>query len=308
MNNCFSNKNEEFEKNFLKTITGLQEYQINNIKIRYISLVNEYRNRCKRYDTIYHHGRFIANVSSVLVPALLSIQFTGVNNPSHTDIDMIAVFWLTWILSLIVTVLNNTIGIFRIEKKYYLLHIILSQLISEGAQYGQLTGRYSGFLIDNGVVPSHSNQFVFFVHAVERIIMRETDIEYFRLYDGNNNLNILNRQEPVDSGKQTFMRKQLSHAGQALYHPSPEHPITAEKTVVKPSSPSSPSSAPSPAYPVSSSYPLSPVQPPSLPLLPLLPSSHPVLSSTSSTSSDTVINMLINPDTSNYEEKEEYSN
>ena len=274
--NCFSNKNDKFEKNFLSTLYDLKPYQINSIKIRYIALVNEYRTRCRRYDIVYHYGRFIANVSSVLVPALLSIEFTGVNNEPTKNIDMIAVFWLTWVLSLIVTVLNNTIGIFRIEKKYYLLHIILSQLMSEGAQYEQLTGRYSGFLIENGVVPNHSNQFVFFVHAVERIIMRETDIEYFKLYDGNNNLNILNRQDTSDGadigGKGVPMRKQLSHAGQALYHPSPDRPITAETT---------------------------PLIPPSPPLAqsvhPSISPKHPILTSNSSTSSQVAVNMLVIP-------------
>ena len=277
MGNCNS-KPSYFENTFLGLVGGLSQHHKDMLQVRYIRTVEEYRRRIYIYDSVYHYGRFISNLSSILVPALLSIQYSGITNVSNTETYVRAIFWLAWFLSLTVTVVNNTLGLFRVEKKYFLLHIILSQLLAEGYQYAELTGRYSGFLLNSGIQTTHHNQFVFFVHAVERIVMRETDIEYFRLYDANQNLNITNGVGVVGGGtvgggvvgsvdtavgnngdieqQEVQVHEQLSqeqtqrqtqpqahdlqhraqptqptrphipHAGQALYHPTPEHPIT----------------------------------------------------------------------------------
>ena len=239
----YNSKPSNFENTFLELVTGLSQQHKVVLQARFIQTVKDYKRRVWIYDSVYHYGRFISNFSSILVPALLSIQYSGITNVSNTEDYVRAIFWVTWFLSLTVTVINNTLVVFRVEKKYFLLHIILSQLLAEGYQYAQLTGRYSGFLLNNGVQTTHQNQFIFFVHAVERIIMRETDIEYFRLYDANQNLNITNQVGSGSSSSREAIAhvqthdsddyvsiqqqpQQLPHAGQALYHPTPEHPIT----------------------------------------------------------------------------------
>jgi hypothetical protein len=68
------------------------------------------------------------------------------------------------------------------DKRYYYLHTCLEQLHSEGWQYIELSGKYSGFNTPN-IPPTHSNQFVFFSHAVEKIRMRQVEEEYFKLID-----------------------------------------------------------------------------------------------------------------------------
>jgi len=246
----YNSKLSKFENTFLELVSELSQQHKIVLQSRFIGAVKDYRRRVWIYDSVYHYGRFISNLSSILVPALLSIQYSGLTNVSNTEDYIRAIFWITWFLSLTVTVINNTLVIFRVEKKYFLLHIILSQLLAEGYQYAELTGRYSGFLLNNGVQTTHQNQFIFFVHAVERIIMRETDIEYFRLYDANQNLNITNQvgsnsnssrsssrdaiahvqthnsDDYVSIQPQQHQLSTLPHAGQALYHPTPEHPIT----------------------------------------------------------------------------------
>ena len=223
-----------FEDTFIDDLKELSDGQKNFLENRYVATIKEYRTRIWNYDKTYHYGRFISNVSSVLVPALLSIQYTGINNVQNSEEYIRATFWITWVLSLLVTVINNTLGVFRVEKKYYLLHIIIGQLLAEGAHYSQLSGRYSGYLLNEGITPSHKNQYLFFVSAIERIIMRETDIEYFRLYDTNHSLNIGNNVAGSgvisggrdDNNAPALPKTILAHAGQTLYHPSPQHPIT----------------------------------------------------------------------------------
>ena len=214
----------KFEREFLSLLRGLTTQQQNVISTRYLNVVSQYKSRSRCYDFSFHTGRLIVNVSSALVPAFLSIQYGSQDTNVDCTYHIPMIFWVTWVLSLTVTVLNGLLGLYRVEKKYYLLHIILAQLLAEGFQYAELSGRYSGFLAAG---PTHDNQFVFFVHAIERIVMRETDIEYFRLYDNNNNLNIQNTPGgggggggggPPHAGS-------LAHAGTALYHPTPATPI-----------------------------------------------------------------------------------
>jgi hypothetical protein len=70
------------------------------------------------------------------------------------------------------------------DKRYYYLHTCLEQLHSEGWQYIELSGKYSGFNTPN-IVPTHANQFIYFTHAVEKIRMRQVEEEYFKLIDMN---------------------------------------------------------------------------------------------------------------------------
>jgi hypothetical protein len=71
------------------------------------------------------------------------------------------------------------------DKRYYYLNTCLEQLHSEGWQYIELSGKYSGFHIPNAV-PTHANQFVFFCHAIEKIRMKQVEEEYFKLIDAQN--------------------------------------------------------------------------------------------------------------------------
>jgi hypothetical protein len=74
------------------------------------------------------------------------------------------------------------ISLFKYDKKYYYLHTIQEKLISEGWQYVELTGKYSGFHTP-GKVATHENQFVFFCHSIEKIRMKQVEEEYYKLSD-----------------------------------------------------------------------------------------------------------------------------
>jgi hypothetical protein len=99
--------------------------------------------------------------------------------------------------------LTNAIMIFfKIDKKYYLLNTTLERLRTEGWQYFQLTGRYSGHLIDHDT-PTHENQFVHFCHFVEKLKMRQVADEYLKNDEKasqapqNTNNNDTNENDPL---------------------------------------------------------------------------------------------------------------
>ena len=77
-------------------------------------------------------------------------------------------YWITWVISLLVTTSNGLLTLFKNDNKYLYLHTNTERLTSEGWQYTQLSGRYSGFHTPDKQ-PTHANQFIFFCHTVEKI-------------------------------------------------------------------------------------------------------------------------------------------
>ena len=131
-----------------------------------------------RISLFYHTSRCIITIGSLIVPALLSIQYT---NGTSTNLG---IYWTAWVLSLLVTVCNGLMTLLKVDKNYYHLHTVREQLVSDGWQYLELTGKYSGFHTPHHHA-THENQFVFFTHSVEKIRMQQIQEEYDKVSDGN---------------------------------------------------------------------------------------------------------------------------
>ena len=81
---------------------------------------------------------------------------------------------------------NGILALFKIDKKYFSLNTVLEQLTSEGWQFLELSGRYSGHFGDHIHKPTHKNQFVFFCNSVEKIVMRQVEDEFYKVNEGTN--------------------------------------------------------------------------------------------------------------------------
>lgn len=215
------NEEERFEL-ILQDLEGLSTLQKNILRERYIYILQDFTRRCKLYSGLYHIGHFIITVGSLIVPALMSIQYADTGRAYIQDFQTI-VYWVTWVLSLLVTTSNGVIQLFKVDKKYFFLHTTQERLRSEGWQYFELTGRYSGQLIQYELTPSHSNQFIFFTHAVEKIKMRQIEEEYYKQEDTHSNPqqkgSAANASTPLPSAKVS------PQSADDLYTPSPEKPI-----------------------------------------------------------------------------------
>jgi hypothetical protein len=183
------------------------------IRTRYLSILENFQRRTRSYSTIFFIGHFMITVGSLLVPALMSIQnsdkdmtFSGVNFPIH-------MYWATFIISVLVTTFNGILTLFKVDKKYYFLNTTLERLRSEGWQYFGLTGRYSGHLI-NHRQPTHTNQFMFFIHYVEKIKMKQVEEEYYKA-----------DEKPVNVTSGSNHAPTTSTGSQELYPPSPDQPL-----------------------------------------------------------------------------------
>lgn len=216
---------------FLETLDKVQlpPLQKSILEKRYIPMIRCLEKRCFRIAILFHIGRIIVTVGSLIVPALLSIQYTstGEEPTSFMNPNAMAyqIYWTTWVLSLLVTTSNGILGLFKMDKKYYFLHTTLEQLRSEGWQYLQLSGRYSGFYIP-GTKPSHENQFIYFCNAVEKIKMKQVQEEYYKLIDGNTHLPGGKPGEPTETKDKLSL--------DSLIPPTPLKPLLEQASKLHP--------------------------------------------------------------------------
>ena len=160
---------------------NLTPLQRSILEKRYIALVHQFTRRCIVISIFFHTSRAFVTVGSLIVPALLSIQYTEAAPASQATYSLTyQIYWVTWVISLLVTTFNGIQNIFKFEKKYYFLHTTMEQLRSEGWQYIELSGKYSGFYTPNDP-PSHENQFVYFCASIEKIKMHQVEEEYWKI-------------------------------------------------------------------------------------------------------------------------------
>lgn len=150
------------------------------IQARYLSILENFQKRTRNHSIVFFMGHFIVTVGSLFVPALLSIQNSGSNYTFNNANFTVQIYWATFVISLLVTMCNGILTLFKVDKKYYFLNTTLERLRSEGWQYFGLTGRYSGHLFGNIIQPTHQNQFVYFIHYIEKIKMKQVEEEYYK--------------------------------------------------------------------------------------------------------------------------------
>jgi hypothetical protein len=165
-------------QNILQSLE-IQDVQKEIIKTRYIHILENFQRRGRNYSYLFFSGHFIITVGSLFVPALLSIQNSDKSFVVGDDSFAVRIYWSTFVISLLVTIFNGVLTLFKIDKKYYFLHTTLERLRSEGWQYFSLTGRYDGRLLKNER-PSHAAQFIHFMHYVEKIKMKQVEEEYYK--------------------------------------------------------------------------------------------------------------------------------
>ncbi len=154
-------------------LSGLSTQQRDTIKERFRFLMSEYRHRSSLYSVLFYVLRMTMTVGSLTVPALLSL--------SVSPEDQAMLKWLTWAISLAVTTANGLTTLFKLDKRFFMLHSVAERLRSEAWQYLALAGHYSGHY--GGHRPTHANQYIYFMTRLERIRMKHIDEEFIRQED-----------------------------------------------------------------------------------------------------------------------------
>jgi hypothetical protein len=154
------------------TLTDLTDQQRLLIKNRYRYLMTEYLRKSCAYSLMFYMFRLTVTLGSLAVPALLTIQ----NTPGASQV----MYWFTWSLSLAVTMANGLMLLFKLEKRFFMMHAFTERLRSETWQYIELSGKYSGHQGQANEKPTHANQFVYYCTYLERINMKWVDEEFIK--------------------------------------------------------------------------------------------------------------------------------
>ena len=187
----------------LNEIKGLDSLSKKALLYRTSNILDEYTVRAGWYSGFHHVGRAIVTIGSLSVPALLSIQ------SGASTVVAPYLYWLTWSISLLVTIFNGILTLFKVEKKFYYLNTLEEQVRSEGWQYIHLTGKYGGHHF-SPEKSTHINEIVHFTHALERIKLNQTNDEYWKSQESQ-------IQQPVHS---QYSKKGLD----GLFSPTPNGP------------------------------------------------------------------------------------
>lgn len=158
-------------------LPGLTTLQRETAKARYRFLLAEYRYRSWLYAILFYTLRITMTVGSLTVPALLSLKVDGPVGES-------ALYWTTWAISLAVTTSNGLMTLFKLDKRFFMLHGVAERLRTETWQFLTLAGRYSGHY-NSDEEPTHANQYVHYCTNIEKIRMRHMDDEYISAGEGD---------------------------------------------------------------------------------------------------------------------------
>jgi hypothetical protein len=151
---------------------SIEAYKKKILQERYLAVLSEFKTRAMRLSISFYGMRTVITVGSILVPAFLSIQGTNVQPQ---------LYWVTWMISILVTICNGIMTLFKLDKKYFFINTTLELLHSEGWQYLGLSGRYTNSGANES--PTHDNQFLIFFHMAEKIKMRQVEEEYWKFTD-----------------------------------------------------------------------------------------------------------------------------
>jgi hypothetical protein len=139
---------------------------------RFLQLIQKYSSNKYYYIVFYDIGRLIVTIGSISIPALLSTE-----NYMNRTIS----FWVIWSISLLVSLVNGYITLFKLDKKYFSNITIIEKLACEFWQYVSLCGKYSGSY--GHIIPTHENQFIFFANNIERMQIKNIEEIYIKLLD-----------------------------------------------------------------------------------------------------------------------------
>lgn len=210
----------------LQEIQGLSDFQKNTLITRYVTITEAIYKRSQIYTYLFHIGRTTVSVGSLIVPALLSIQYTSAGTADTAPLAM-QIYWATWCVSLLVTMFNGILAVFKVDKQYYFLHTIHEHLQSELWHYIYLSGKYGGHYLKD-VHPTHSNQYVFVCHNLEKIKLKQVEEEYYKLLEHTGHTNV-NQQEKQTGADVTGAPVDPSKVVAGMYIPTPNQEQLLEK-------------------------------------------------------------------------------
>ncbi len=194
----------------------LNDYQKTILRQRYLNEVLLYDKKAKVAEFFYMFLSMFVTISSIILPALLSIQEIDYSDDEKKDEDFKKrVYWGAFIVSLLITISNGIIQFLSLHKQFVSFNQTKEQLLAEGWYYFELSGRYKE--------KTHESAFIEFCEQVEKIKKKQVDKELLFISDGDDK-----KADPVAN------KKPAPPANPNPANPPPANPPPANPTPAKP--------------------------------------------------------------------------
>ena len=142
----------------IATLTSLNARDKIILHKRYAVLVGHIEVQMKRTSFFYNVLSLIITIGSILVPALISVQEKPMTKYNYSQDELETykhnIYWVSWSISLAVTISNGIIKLFAIDKMYITRHLRYNDLKKEGWLFFQLSGPYKNFKDHKSALPT----------------------------------------------------------------------------------------------------------------------------------------------------------
>jgi hypothetical protein len=120
-------------------IEGLETGEAEKLQLweNYVKLVEQYETDARRASWWLYHLQALRTTFNIILPAILALQNVG----SLT----VMIMWLTWALSLTVSLATGYLDLFRLREMYEMMTRAHEYLKLEGWQFFALIGKYKEF-------------------------------------------------------------------------------------------------------------------------------------------------------------------
>ncbi len=143
----------------------LQERQKYYLKSRWLDQVLWMEGRANRARNFYYRLRLTTIIGGVIIPALVSLNFTGTDNQQAKQ----AIFISTFALSQVVAVSAAVEQFFNYGERWRHYRRSVESLKTQGWQYFELSGAYESF-------KTHDLAFNEFAGQVESVLQRDVEV------------------------------------------------------------------------------------------------------------------------------------
>lgn len=144
---------------------NLKDRQSHYLRSRWLDQILWMEGRAKRAQALYYRLRLITIVGGVIIPALVSWNFTVTENSQFKQ----AVGISTFVLSQVVAISAATEQFFNYGERWRHYRRSVETLKTQGWQFFQLSGSYQNYR-------THEEAFNVFSGQVETIIQRDVEI------------------------------------------------------------------------------------------------------------------------------------
>lgn len=200
------NGNKEEKRSFLSAFTEvLKTCDLTGrskliIRSRFLKLYNHYKDKCKNMKWLNMSSRIVVSFGSIIIPALISLD----NDHGDRSEFSQAIYYITFSLSLTISLTNALSELFQFNKKMYTYTVVKESMKTEGWLFLTLSGNYKEY-------NDHSECWRKFMNRVEKL--NTNTIHTDLVINSNSNEDVIRKDKlkfPMDTDSEISKTLYLS--------------------------------------------------------------------------------------------------